>query len=185
MAYYDELDTILNTVIGKYILNNQDICKLLYYYPKELDLRYDPLKEPDIEDTSKLLLDYIYPLPKSPDSTTKQKGFMTVVLTGGDFSRENTGFRKINLVFDIIFHLTTWMIKGSFRPYKLASEIDKIFNNQIVDLPISGNPFSYPFRVKDYSSAYYGLQLVYSMNVNSNIECGSLPNNINLERINR
>lgn len=178
MAFYQELDDILNTVIGKYILNNQNVCKLLYYYPEENTLVYDPLKEKDIEDTSKLLLDYIYPMPKSPNIETQQKGFMTVVLTGDDYLSTNSGFRKVNLVFDIVFHLKSWIIKNSYRPYKVAEEIDKMFNNQNVDLPIEGRPISYPFVVKDYSSAYYGIQLIYGLSINSNIECFSLPKNI-------
>ena len=32
MAYYRELDDILNIVIGKYILQNQRICKLFKKY---------------------------------------------------------------------------------------------------------------------------------------------------------
>lgn len=181
MAYYQELDDILNIVIGKYILNNQNICKLLYYYPETNELNYNPLNEKDIEDTSILLLDYIYPMPKSPNIETKQKGFMTVVLTGSDYPLSNSGFRKVNLVFDIIFHLKSWIIEGSYRPYKIAEEIDKIFNNTILDLPIYNKPLSYPFSTRDYSGSYYGLQLIYELTLNSNIDCISMPKNINIK----
>ena len=73
MAYYRELDDILNIVIGKYILRNQRLCKLLYYYPEEDVFNYNPLAQPDIPDTSILLLKHIFPMPKSPDIETEQK----------------------------------------------------------------------------------------------------------------
>lgn len=182
MAYYDELDDILNTVIGKYILNNQNICKLLYYYPEEYSLNFDPLSCPDIQDTSKLLLEYIYPLPKSPDAETEQKGFLTVVLTGGDYIDNANGYRTVRLVFDIVFHLKSWIIKKSYRPYKILSELDKMFNNKQKDLPIVGIVRYYDFNVKDYSSAYYGIQVIYELTLNSNIECSPNPQNINLKK---
>ncbi|MGN1124567.1 MAG: hypothetical protein ACI4SM_00120 [Candidatus Gastranaerophilaceae bacterium] len=181
MAYYEELDDILNIVIGEYILKNQNICKLLYYFPEEYSLNYDPLKEPDIQDTSKLLLEHIFPLPKSPNTETKQKGFMTVVLTGGDYANTLNGYRTVNLVFDIVFHLKSWIIKNSYRPYKILEEIDKIFNNQVTTLPIQGVSKYYGFTVKDYSSAYYGIQVIYELTLNSNIECMPTPKNLNLK----
>lgn len=182
MAYYEELDEILNVIISKYILTNQNICKLLYYYPKDYDLSYDPLANEDIKDTSKLLLDYIYPMPKSPDAETQQKGFLTVVLTGGDYMRNQNGYRTVRVVFDIVFHLKSWIIKKSFRPYKILSELDKMFNNKKPDLPIIGSTQYYDFNVKDYSSAYYGIQVIYDLTLNSNIDCSPEPKNINLNK---
>ena len=172
MAFYQELDNIVNTVISQYILNNQNICKLLYYYPETKDYRFDPLEQPDILNTSDLLMDYIYPMPKSPETEIEQKGFMTVVLTGSNYINNNKGFRRVNLVFDLIFHLNAWIIKNSIRPYRLANEIDSLFNFQILkNLPIMGRPVSDTFAVRQYSSAYYGVQLVYDLTLNSNIEC--------------
>lgn len=180
MAYFQELDNILNIVIGEYILKNQNICKLLYYYPEEYTLTYDPLKEPDIEDTSKLLLEYIYPMPKSVDAEIQQKGFMTIVLTGGDYSYGNNGYRTINLVFDIVFHLKNWIIKSSYRPYKILSELDRMFNNRVTTLPIEGVANFSGFAVKEYSSAYYGIQTIYKLILNSNVECSPVPKNLKI-----
>jgi hypothetical protein len=175
MAYYRELDDILNIVIGKYILKNQRLCKLLYYYPEEDVFNYNPLTQPNIPDTSVLLLKHIFPMPKSPDIETEQKCFLTVVLTGSNEISTNQGFKKANLVFDIVCHLDAWMIKSSYRPYKIAEEIDIMFNNKLVDLPIETNPVSYNFKVRDYSSQFYGLQLVYEVTINSNVQCFTLP----------
>ena len=117
-------------------------------------------------------------MPKSPDIETEQKGFLTVVLTGSNEICENQGFKKANLVFDIIFHLDAWLIKSSYRPYKIAEEIDFMLNNRFVDLPIETNPVSYNFKVRDYSSQFYGLQLVYELTINSNVQCFALPRNV-------
>ena len=181
MAFYNELDDILNVVIGDMILKNQDLCKLLYYYPDSKTLRFDPLAQPDIQDTSVLLLDKIFPLPKSPDLETEQTGFMTILLTGGA-PTENSGYRKVNLVFDIVCHLNTWIIRDSYRPYRIAEEIDKMFNNQQTKLPIENKPYAIPFRVRDYSNHFYGLQLCYELQLNSNLECNPLPQNLNINK---
>jgi hypothetical protein len=183
MAFFEECDDILNNVIGEKILRNQDLCKLLYYYSDTKDYNFDPLSQPDIEDTSELLMQYIFPMPKSPDMESEQKGYLTVVLTGGDrYSGEvNTGYRRINLVFDIIIHLNQWIIQDSYRVYRIASELDKMFNNQLTDLPIIGKPFYSGFKVKDYNNSFYGLQLVYVLSVNSNIECGQSSQNLRIK----
>ena len=130
MAYFEECDAILNNIIGEKILRNQTICKLLYYYPECADYSYDPLSQPDIKDTSILLMEHVFPMPKLPDLETEQKGYMTVTISGGDkYSYDsNDGYRRINIIFDIIVHLKSWMIKDSYRVYKIAEEIDKMLN---------------------------------------------------------
>lgn len=182
MAFFEECDDILNNVIGEKILRNQNLCKLLYYYSDTQTFDYNPLAQPKIEDTSKLLMEHIFPLPKLPDLETEQKGYLTVVLSGGDKHSDdiNTGYRRIYLIFDIICHLKQWIIQDSYRVYKIAEELDKMFNYQQTDLPILGKPTYVGFKQRDYSSYFYGLQLIYGFVVNSNIECNPLPQNLNI-----
>lgn len=184
MAYFEECDAILNNIIGEKILRNQNICKLLYYYPECTDYSYDPLSQPDIKDTSALLMEHVFPMPKLPDLETEQKGYMTVTISGGDkYSYDsNDGYRRINIIFDIIVHLKSWMIKDSYRVYKIAEEIDKMLNYQQTDLPIVNRPIYYGFKSRDYSNYFYGLQLVYQFVVNSNIECAPIPQNLNIKK---
>lgn len=184
MAYFEECDAILNNIIGEKILRNQNICKLLYYYPECTDYSYDPLSQPDIKDTSVLLMEHVFPMPKLPDLETEQKGYMTVTISGGDkYSYDsNDGYRRINIIFDIIVHLKSWMIKDSYRVYKIAEEIDKMLNYQQTDLPIINRPIYYGFKSRDYSNYFYGLQLVYQFVVNSNIECAPIPQNLNIKK---
>lgn len=183
MAFFEECDDILNNVIGEKILRNQNLCKLLYYYSDTNNFNFNPLNEPNIEDTSKLLMNYIYPLPKSPNLETEQKGFLTVVLSGADdnYFNSNTGYRKLYLIFDIIVHLNQWIIEDSYRVYKIAEELDKMFNYQQTDLPILGRPSYVNFKQRDYSNYFYGLQLIYGFTVNSNIVCDPIPQNLNIK----
>ena len=184
MAYFEECDAILNNIIGEKILRNQNICKLLYYYPECTDYSYDPLSQPDIKDTSILLMEHVFPMPKLPDLETEQKGYMTVTISGGDKYGydSNDGYRRINIIFDIIVHLKSWMIKDSYRVYKIAEEIDKMLNYQQTDLPIVNRPIYYGFKSRDYSNYFYGLQLIYQFVVNSNIECAPTPQNLNIKK---
>lgn len=175
MAYFEELNDIVLGVIGEYLLRNQNLCKMLYYYPETSCEMYNPYTQPDIIHPEELLMKHIYPMPKLPDPVTDQKGYLTVTLTGGNSVDKNIGFRQVNVQFDIIFHLNSWIVKNGFRPYFVASELDKMFNNQQLTLPIFNRSQFYGFRMKDYSSYFYGIQLIYTFYVNSNIPCSTLP----------
>ena len=174
MAYFEELNGIVVGIIGEYILKNQKLCKLLYYYSDDKTPNYNPFLEPDIEDTTKLMFEHIFPLPKLPETTLNQQGYLTVTLTGGN-STDNLGYRRVNVQFDITYHLKQWAMSGGFRPYFVAEELDKMFNNQVLTIPTIGKSQYYGFRMKDYSSYYYGIQLIYELYVNSNVECNPQP----------
>ena len=171
MANFAELNDIVMGVIGDYMLKNQHLCKLLYYYPDDKTPNYNPFIQPDIPNTSELMFTHIYPLPKIPDAVVDQKGYVCVTLTGGHSMDENTGFRRVNVQFDIINHLNSWAIKGGLRPYYIANELDIMFNNTNVTLPIVNKSQYCGFRMKDYSSYYYGIQLIYTFVIDSNINC--------------
>lgn len=170
MAYYEELNSIVNIALSK-LMDNQNICKLVSYYPKNVDFKYNPLAQPNIENPANLLMDKFYPLPKTPDAETEQICFIDVNLAGGNPMRENTGFCRVQLIFDIICHLDSWCIKGGLRPLKILSEIDGMFNNQVTDLPIVNKPQNLNFVPKNYSNKFYGYQLTYELQINSNIGC--------------
>lgn len=169
-AFYQDLENKINAAVSM-LLANQNICKLLYYYPKEMDLRYDPLAQPDIANPSQLLLTNIFPIPKIPDADTKQNCFINITVSGGDKSRTNKGFRRVLIHFDIICHLDAWFIEGGFRPIRIMSEIDKMFNNQITSMDTINLPQPLPFYAKDYSNRFYGYELTYELMCNSNITC--------------
>ena len=198
MAYYEELNGIVEGIIGERFLRNQNLCKLLSRYPEcnnspinetqtgknnvnEQPISFNPLDTPFIENTNDLYMKYIYPMPKSPDAETEKKCFITVVLSGGYEPELNTGFRRVNVLIDIICHLDCWNIKGGYRPYKIMNEVDKMLNNQQTDLPIMNRPYLRGFQPRDYSNLFYGFQLLYEVSINSNIDCSPEPSNLNVK----
>lgn len=194
MPHYSELNDIVQNIIGERFLRNQNLCKLLYRYPEHEDLpvidgeqinvstdsKFDPIETPFIEDTSILNMEYIFPMPKSPNTETKKICFITVVLSGGYDVEVNDGFRRVNVLIDIVCHLDCWNIKGGYRPYKIMHEIDKMLNNQQTDLPIINKPYLRGFQPRDYSHLFYGFQLLYELSINSNVLCDPEPLNLNL-----
>ena len=172
MAYYEELSQIQNSVIAS-LLNNQNICKLLYYYPEQIDMRYDPLAQPDVPNPNKtLLMTQVYPVPKTPDVELDQTCLLAVWLKGGDTMFDNKGFRKVIVVIDIICHLDCWIIKGGYRPMKLLNEIDQLFNyKKFEGINIINKIESLPFRAKEYSTKFYGYQISYEFQLPSMIGC--------------
>lgn len=189
MAYYEELSPIVNNIIGEKILRNQNICKLLSCYPDggstNIDnfpeLNFSVYSQPDIENPNELFFKNVFPLPKIPEAETKQETYILVNLSGGYDVDSNTGYRRINLLIDVISHLKCWHVKEGYRPYLIMSEIDKILNNQITDLPIENKPYSRGFQPRDYQNYFYGLQMIYELNVNSNVICSPIPQNLNTE----
>lgn len=170
MAYFSELNAVLNLSCSM-LLENQNLCKLLYYYPEETNYQFNPLTQPDIQDTSSLLMKHIYPLPKIPDAETEQICFIDVTISGGKPCDTNPRFREVTLGFDIICHLDTWIIKGGFRPLSIVHEIDSMFNFQETKMDILNRPIANPLIPKNYSNMFYGYHLSYDLQVNSNIKC--------------
>lgn len=182
MANYSELNDIVQNVIGEKFLRNQNLCKLLSCYPDTVDYTYNPLSQPDIKDTNSLYMKHIFPMPKMPDASLDKTGYITVVLSGGYEPEVNTGYRRVNMLIDIIYHLDVWNIKGGYRPYKVMNEIDAMLNNKLTDLPIENKPFLRGFQPRDYSTYFYGFQMIYEFVVNSNIVCGAEPQHLNLNK---
>lgn len=174
MAYFKELNDILESSVLM-LKNNQNICKLLEYYPSTIDFRYNPLAQKDIKDTDSLIMKSIFPLPKIPDADTKQNCFIGVWLQGGTPMRENNGYRRALIVFDIICHLDAWIINQGYRPICILQEIDSMFNNKNILSSQSlteSKPQYQPFHAEKYANKFYGYQVAYDVIINSNISCG-------------
>lgn len=190
MAYYNELNDFLQNIVQINLLGNPNIKKLLYYYPSTIDYSYSPFYDenenarPDVS-SKEIYMNYILPYPKSSDIVTEQKCYLHCNLGGGTYI-DGAKWRNINIIFDIICHLDVWIIKEGFRVYSIANEIDKTFNNQNpqglsntpdldyykkLDIPSINKPIALPFKPIAYSKKYYGLQLIYSTQINSNLNC--------------
>lgn len=162
-AYFATLNIKINKIIEK-ILENQDLCKLLYYNS------YTPLDESNIPDTSILMMDKIFPLPKNTFAEDEKSNRLNLYFQSSE-PYTNSGFRSINLTIDIISHLDNWLIDSAIRPYIITSEVDEIFNNQFIsDLSMKKIYFKSWFiiAVSDY---FYGYRCMYELSDNSNISC--------------
>lgn len=187
MAFYEELSPILYQVITERFLRNQNLCKLLYYYPDECSdihnsFEYDPLEQPDIKNTNTLYMSSIFPMPKIPKTIEEKKVFLCAYFNGGYEPDSNLAFRNVVLNIDIICHLDVWNIKQRYRPYDIMHEVDVLLNNQLTDLPIENRPFLRGFQTRVYSEYFYGIQMLYNLKVNSNIDCPTLPTNLNINQ---
>jgi len=109
--------------IANMILNNQNICKLLYYTTKT------PLSETNIEDTSILMDKNIRMVPQVPDEGTLKGSFIVVLLDNYDLNPINDDTNILELRFDILCPMDEWRVnEKSLRPFLIMSEMSAIFN---------------------------------------------------------
>lgn len=177
MAYYEELNPIMTKIVGEKFLQNDRICRLLYYYPDTNNRNFDPFSStlPNVPDVlNNIYFQHLFPTPKIFDAETKAEAYMTVVVSGGYEPEVNSGYRNVNLLIDIASHINCWCIADGYRVYTLMSEVDKMLNNQLTDLPIANKPYLRGFQPRDYSQYFYGVQMIYTLSVNSNVGCSEI-----------
>lgn len=112
-------------IIINNILNNNRLKKLLYYTTNDA-LERDNLTE---EQSIELLQNNIKLVPKFyVDGSVLNY----LLINFDDFSEsENPEFRDNTIAFDIVCHYDQWHLKDfALRPYKIAGEIDSMFNNK-------------------------------------------------------
>lgn len=116
-----EKDT--NLIINK-MFKNERLKRLLYYTSK------DALNRPNLnEDQSlELIQNNIKIIPK----LYVDGSVLNYVIINFDkfIPSENPEFRDNTIEFDIICHFDQWQLQDfALRPYKIAAEIDSMFNN--------------------------------------------------------
>ena len=110
---------ILNKILG-----NPRILRLLYYTSK------DALDKPDLNDDQilELLEKNIKIVPKI--KVDKEVINYLVISFNNFIESSNPEFRDNVIEFDIICHLDNWQLKDfQLRPFKIAGELDQMFNN--------------------------------------------------------
>lgn len=110
-------------LITNMLLNNQDLCKLLYYTTKT------PLSEPTIADTEFLMNKNIRLVPKVPDELTEKGSFVIVLMDEDLINEENEKTTIVTLRFDIICPMSDWLInEESLRPFMIAGELHEMLD---------------------------------------------------------
>lgn len=118
------IDKDMNMIITK-VMSNKRIKKLLYYTTQ------DALTKPDLtqEQTIELIGKNIKNVPKLyVDGSVLNY----VIINMDNFTpSSNPEFRNCVIEFDIVCHFDQWNLKDfQLRPYKIAAEIDSMFDNR-------------------------------------------------------
>ena len=109
-------------LLSSTLLNNQKVCKLLYYSNSS------PLSQPDF-DTEIIFNKNIRVIPKVPDFDEEKGSFVLVLLDDFIVDPNNSEMKIIQIRFDIICPLDEWTInEESLRPFLIMSEIQKMFD---------------------------------------------------------
>ena len=114
----------MNIIINK-IFENDRLKKLLYYNTK------DCLNKPKLteEQTLSLINKQIKMVPKL---YVDKSVLNYIIISFDNFTQSaNPEFRDNIVEFDIICHFDQWQMNDfKLRPYRIAAEIDMLFNNQ-------------------------------------------------------
>ncbi len=112
-------------IITKWIMNNKNLCKILYYTDR------DALNRPALTDKQKLEL-----MGKNikivPKLYVDRSVLAYIIISMDNFiPSSNPQFRDNLISFDIICHFDQWHLQDfQLRPYRIAAEIDSMFDNQ-------------------------------------------------------
>lgn len=114
------------SIITDRIIKNDRLKKLLYYTSA------DCLSRPNLSDeqTMELFTKNIKIIPKLYIDK-EVLNYLTISFDNFVTNETNPEFRDNTIQFDIICHFDQWALGDfSLRPYKIAAEIDSMFNNQ-------------------------------------------------------
>ena len=113
-------------IITNKILKNERLKKLLYYTTS------DALDKPDIGEDASLEL-FGKNIKIVPKLYIDGSVLNYIIVSFDNFTpnSQNPEFRDNIVSFDVICHFDQWQLKGfQLRPYKIAAEIDSMFNNK-------------------------------------------------------
>lgn len=109
-------------------MQNSRLKKLLYYDTPDALSKSDNQITPEID--LEILSKHIKLVPK----ITIDNSISTyIVISFDNFipNETNTEFRDNDIIFDIVCHVDNWQLKDfQLRPYKIAGELDYMFNEQ-------------------------------------------------------
>lgn len=115
-------------IILNQLVNNQKICKLIYYNST------DALSQPDLVlPQNSLINTKIFPYPFNINYQGGECTQIRVYYPKADFENNEVTVNE-DIYFDTICHKNLWLISGSsIRPYTIASEIFNIFSKNSIE----------------------------------------------------
>ena len=162
-------------IITNKILKNERLKRLLYYTTK------DDLDKPNITEDESLELFWknIKNVPKL-QFNKEVLNYINIHFDGFVPNDTNPAFRDNIIVFNIVCHYDQWNLKGfSLRPYKIAAEIDSMFNNQ--RLTGIGTLEFLGMNQKIYNDEFAGLNMIF-LAIHGDEDKKNLPNPIENDR---
>lgn len=120
MAVEKDLD-----IITTWMMKNKNLCKMLYYTDR------DALDRPNLTEEQRLGM-FGKQIKIVPKIYVDGSVLAYVIITFDNFTpSQNAQFRDNIITFDIICHFDQWHLKDfQLRPYRIAAEIDSMFDNQ-------------------------------------------------------
>lgn len=120
-----ELGKNLQKIVTR-LVQNQDLCKLLYYTDK------DPLNQPEV-DSSKIINNLISVIPKF-NPVEQANAHVILALQNASKVSGNEDFRYINFIFYVYVPITQWIIKNeNLRPFLILQEIENSLNGKNIN----------------------------------------------------
>lgn len=113
-------------IIAQKILEDDDICKLLYYTDE------NPLSHSMTEEEKfSLLHKNLLLVPKVPENDDVKGSYILVLYDGFNQNLSNSEFKDADLLFIIVCPPENWIInEASLRPFLIMSRIDELFGNK-------------------------------------------------------
>lgn len=120
MAVEKDLD-----IITTWMMKNKNLCKMLYYTDR------DALDKPALTDEQRLSL-FGKQIKIVPKIYVDGSVLAYVIISFDNFTPSSSPQFRDNIVtFDVICHFDQWQLKDfQLRPYRIAAEIDSMFNEQ-------------------------------------------------------
>ena len=113
------------SIVVDYLFKNNKLKKLLYYTTK------DCLTQPNLTDDETLSM-FGKQIKMIPKLQVDGEVLNYIIVSFDNFTpNENTEFRDNIIEFDIICHFDQWQMNDfQLRPYRIAAELDTMFNNK-------------------------------------------------------
>lgn len=115
-------------IIAQKILEDDDICKLLYYTDNNpLSLEHSMTEE----EKYGLLHKNVLLVPKVPENDDIKGSYILVLYDGFNINLANSEFKDADLLFIVVCPPENWIINdSSLRPFLIMSRIDELFGNK-------------------------------------------------------
>jgi len=115
-------------IIAQKILEDDDICKLLYYTDNDpLSLQHSMTED----EKYSLLHKNILLVPKVPENDDIKGSYILILYDGFNTNLANSEFKDADLLFIIVCPPENWIINdSSLRPFLIMSRIDELFGNK-------------------------------------------------------